>query len=105
MLFRIAFTAVVALGAIHHAPPPSCPPHPPPTENVAAQLAKFRPVNMPFDATAFPRAKYTWCESSSRLGNTSRAFTGARPIPQGLALYQSLANCPAEVIRTSITFS
>jgi hypothetical protein len=94
--FRIAFTAVVALGAIHDAPPPACPPHPPPTENVAAQLAKFRPVNMPFNTNGLSAREVRMVRKLIEAGQYLESIYWRQADPQGLALYQGLASCPTK---------
>ena len=93
MMFELRIVAI-ALAALNHAPPPPCPPHPPTTENVAAQLAKFRPVNMPFNTSGLSAREVSMVRKLVEAGQYLESIYWRQADPQGLALYQGLANCP-----------
>jgi hypothetical protein len=71
----------------------ACISHGPLTEDIGAQLAKFRRVNMPFSATGLsPREK----QMVNKLVEASRDLESIywrQSDPEGLALYQGLAGC------------
>lgn len=74
--------------------PPDCSNHPAPTENIAAQLAKFRPVQMPFSTTGLSIREVQMVRKLVEAGQYLESAFWRESDPQGLALYQALANCP-----------
>src|SRR5256714_7396510 len=76
--------------------PPSCSSHPAPTENIAAQLAKFRPVQMPFSTTGLSARETSMVRKLVEAGQYFESIYWRQADPQGLTLYKALANCPGE---------
>jgi hypothetical protein len=74
--------------------PPSCTSHPAPTENIAAQLAKFRPVQMPFSTAGLTTREVAMVRKLVEAGQDLESIFWRESDPEGLALYQALANCP-----------
>src|SRR5512141_2574244 len=74
----------------------TCTSHPAPTENIAAQLAKFRPVNMPFDTTGLSAREVSMARKLVEAGQYLESIYWRQSDPEGLALYKSLANCPGQ---------
>src|SRR3954471_1106653 len=72
----------------------SCSSHPAPTENLAAQLAKFRPVQMPFNTTGLSAREGAMVQKLVEAGQDLESIFWRQSDPQGLAIYQALANCP-----------
>ncbi|HEX3534352.1 MAG TPA: hypothetical protein VHT23_09030 [Gemmatimonadaceae bacterium] len=75
-------------------PPPSCSSHPAPTENIAAQLAKFRPVRMPFSTAGLSAKEVSMVRKLVEAGQDLESIFWRQSDPEGLALYKALANCP-----------
>ncbi len=73
---------------------PSCTSHPAPTENIAAQLAKFRPVQMPFSTAGLTTREVAMVRKLVEAGQDLESIFWRQSDPEGLALYQALANCP-----------
>ncbi|HVD60440.1 MAG TPA: hypothetical protein VNC11_06170 [Gemmatimonadaceae bacterium] len=76
-------------------PPPPCS-HPAVTENVAAQLAKFRPVNIPFNTSGLSAREVRMARKLVEASQYLESIFWRQADPQGLALYQALANCPGK---------
>src|SRR3954451_6164764 len=74
--------------------PPSCTNHPAPTENLAAQLAKFRPVQMPFSTTGLSTREVQMVRKLVEAGQYLESAFWRESDPEGLRLYQTLTNCP-----------
>jgi hypothetical protein len=74
--------------------PPSCTSHPAPTENIAAQLAKFRPVQMPFSTAGLSTPEVAMVRKLVEAGQDLESIFWRQSDPEGLALYQALGNCP-----------
>ena len=74
--------------------PPSCSSHPAPTENIAAQLAKFRPVRMPFSAAGLSAREVSMVRKLVEAGQYFESIFWRQSDPEGLTLYKALANCP-----------
>src|SRR4029079_16164964 len=74
--------------------PPDCSSHPAPTENIAAQLAKFRPVQMPFSTSGLSGREVQMVRKLVEAGKDLESIFWPQSDPAGLTLYQSLANCP-----------
>src|SRR3982751_6241019 len=72
----------------------SCSSHPAPTENLSAQLAKFRPVQMPFNTTGLSTREVQMVRKLVEAGQDLESIFWRQSDPQGLAIYQALANCP-----------
>jgi len=73
---------------------PSCSNHAAPTENLAAQLAKFRPVQMPFSTAGLSTREVQMVRKLVEAGQYLESAFWRESDPEGLRLYQSLANCP-----------
>ena len=77
---------------------PSLPPdysnHPAPTESIAAQLAKIRPVRMPFSTSGLSTREVQMVRKLVEAGRDLESIFWRQSDPQGLAIYQALANCP-----------
>jgi hypothetical protein len=71
----------------------SCTSHPAPTENIGAQLAKFRPVRMPFDTKGLTAREVQMVRKLVEAGQYLESAFWRESDPQGLAIYQALANC------------
>src|SRR4051812_15007542 len=76
------------------APQPTCSAHPAPTENLGAQLAKFRPVQMPFSTKGLSTREVQMVRKLVEAGQYLESAFWRESDPEGLALYQALANCP-----------
>ncbi|HXI98276.1 MAG TPA: hypothetical protein VNG73_04980 [Gemmatimonadaceae bacterium] len=74
--------------------PPTCTSHPAPTENIAAQLAKFRPVQMPFSTTGLTTREIQMVRKLVEAGQDLESVFWRQSDPEGLAIYQALAKCP-----------
>src|SRR3954466_8549863 len=72
----------------------SCSSHPAPTENLAAQLAKFRPVQMPFNTAGLSTREVAMVRKLVEAAQDLESIFWRQSDPQGLAIYQALANCP-----------
>ncbi len=75
--------------------PPNCSNHPAPTENIGAQLNKFRPVQMPFSTTGLSTREVQMVRKLVQAGQYLESAFWRESDPQGLALYQQLADCRA----------
>jgi hypothetical protein len=74
--------------------PPTCSSHPTPTENLASQLAKFRPVQVPFNTSGLSTREVQMVRKLVEAGQDLESIFWRQSDPQGLAIYQALANCP-----------
>jgi hypothetical protein len=72
----------------------SCSSHTAPTENLAAQLAKFRPVQMPFNTAGLSTREVAMVRKLVEAAQDLESIFWRQSDPQGLAIYQALANCP-----------
>ncbi|MDQ6769873.1 MAG: Zn-dependent hydrolase [Gemmatimonadota bacterium] len=73
--------------------PPSCSSHPAPTENIAAQLAKFRPIRMPFNTAGLSAREVRMVRKLVEAGQDFESIFWRQSDPEGLTLYKALANC------------
>ncbi|HST06755.1 MAG TPA: hypothetical protein VLJ83_01200 [Gemmatimonadaceae bacterium] len=73
---------------------PSCSSHPAPTENLGAQLAKFRPVQMPFSTAGLSTREVQMVRKLVEAGQYLESAFWRESDPEGLRIYQALANCP-----------
>jgi hypothetical protein len=73
---------------------PSCSNHPAPTENLGVQLAKFRPVRMPFSTTGLSTREVQMVRKLVEAGQYLESAFWRESDPEGLRIYQALANCP-----------
>src|SRR5256885_8204422 len=73
---------------------PSCSNHLAPTENLAAQLAKFRPVQMPFNTRGLSTREVAMVRKLVEAGQDLESIFWRQSDPEGLAIYQALTNCP-----------
>jgi hypothetical protein len=74
-------------------PVPTCSSHAAPTENIAAQLAKFRPVRMPFNTTGLSAREVRMVRKLVEAGQSLESIFWRQSDPEGLALYKALASC------------
>jgi hypothetical protein len=72
----------------------SCTNHPAPIENLGAQLAKFRQVQMPFSTTGLSTREVQMVRKLVEAGQYLESAFWRESDPQGLRIYQALANCP-----------
>ncbi len=80
-----------ASGTVESSAP--CSSHPASTENIAAQLAKFRPVQMPFSATGLSTREVQMVRKLVEAGQYFESIYWRQSDPEGLTLYKSLTNC------------
>jgi hypothetical protein len=71
----------------------TCTSHPQPTENVAAQLAKFRPVSVPFSTKGLSAREIKMVRKLVEAGRYLESIYWRQGDPEGLALYKGLAGC------------
>jgi len=103
-LLLVASVAIASIGATsaHHtsaagaatSSPPSCSSHPAQSENIAAQLAKFRPVRMRFSTAGLSPREVRMVHKLVEAGQDFESIFWRQADPEGLALYKALANCP-----------
>ena len=74
--------------------PPTCTSHPAPTENIAGQLAKFRPVQTPFSTGGLSTREDQMVRKLVEAGQDLESIFWRQSDPEGLTIYQALANCP-----------
>src|SRR5438105_3248223 len=74
---------------------PACSNHPVPTESIAAQLAKFRPVRMPFSTAGLSTREVRMVRKLVEAGQYLESAFWRESDPEGLRLYQALANRPS----------
>jgi hypothetical protein len=79
--------------------PPSCTSHPAPSEDLAAQLAKFRPVRTPFSTTGLSAREVRMVRKLVEAGQHLESIFWRQSDPAGLALYKSLARCSGNAER------
>jgi hypothetical protein len=79
-------------GAVSNSPP-TCSSHPAPAENIAAQLAKFRPVRMPFSTAGLSAREVRMVRKLVEAGQYFESIYWRQADPEGLTLYKALANC------------
>src|SRR6266480_586364 len=72
----------------------SCSNHPAPTENLAAQLAKFRPVQMPFSTNGLSSREVQMVRKLVEAGQYLESAFWRESDPEGLRIYQALTPCP-----------
>jgi hypothetical protein len=72
----------------------SCSNHPQPTENVVAQLAKFRPVQMPFSTNRLSSREVQMVRKLVEAGQYLESAFWRESDPVGLRIYQALTPCP-----------
>lgn len=90
----LAAAAAALLGAAPSpATRPDCPTLPVPTEDIAAQLARFRPVKMPFSTTGLSAREIRMVRKLVDAGQALESIYWRQSDPGGLALYQSLMSC------------
>src|SRR4051812_30293273 len=70
--------------------------HPATTENVSAQLAKFRPVRMPFSTAGLSSREIRMVRKLVEAGQYLESIYWRQSDPEGLALYKALARCSAK---------
>jgi hypothetical protein len=75
---------------------PSCSSHPAATENIGLQLAKFRPVQMPFSTAGLSAREVRMVRKLVEAGQYLESIYWRQADPEGLTLYKALANCQRE---------
>jgi hypothetical protein len=73
---------------------PNCSNHPAPTENLGIQLAKFRPVRMPFSTNGLSTREVQMVRKLVEAGQYLESAFWRESDPEGLRIYQALTNCP-----------
>jgi hypothetical protein len=71
----------------------TCTSHPQPTEDVSAQLAKFRPVSVPFSTRGLSPREVKMVRKLVDAGRYLESIYWRQSDPEGLALYKGLAGC------------
>src|SRR6476661_2384178 len=71
----------------------ACISHGKPTEDIGAQLAKFRQVNMPFAAAGLSTREKQMVNKLVEASRDLESIYWRQSDPEGLALYQGLAGC------------
>ncbi len=101
ILVAIAGASLGVVPAIHPVGPnnlaagaPSCSSHAAPTENIAAQLAKFRPVRVPFYTRGLSAREVKMVRKLVEAGRYLESIYWRQSDPAGLRLYTALAGCP-----------
>jgi hypothetical protein len=72
---------------------PSCSNQPAPTENLAVQLAKFRPVRMPFSTNGLSTREVQMVRKLVEAGQYLESAFWRESDPDGLRIYQALTSC------------
>src|SRR3954464_9418039 len=72
----------------------SCSSPPASTENLAAQLAKFRPVRMPFNTTGLSTREVQMVRKLVEAGQDLESIFWRQSDPQAPVIYKARANCP-----------
>ena len=73
---------------------PTCSAHPAPVEDIAAQVAKFRPVQMPFSTSGLSVREVSMVRKLVEAGQYLESIYWRQSDPEGLTLYNALADCP-----------
>lgn len=101
LLIAVAGASLAAIPAPHSptpkfsmSPAPTCSAHPAPTENIGAQLAKFRPVRMPFATRGLSAREVKMVRKLVEAGQYLESIYWRQSDPEGLMLYNALAGCP-----------
>ena len=101
LLIAVAGASFAAIPAPHSPTPkfsmssaPTCSTHPAPTENIGAQLAKFRPVRMPFATRGLSAREVKMVRKLVEAGQYLESIYWRQSDPEGLTLYNALAGCP-----------
>jgi hypothetical protein len=101
LLLAVAGASLAAITAPHPptpkfsmSPAPTCSAHPAPTENIGAQLAKFRPVRMPFATRGLSAREVKMVRKLVEAGQYLESIYWRQSDPEGLTLYNALAGCP-----------
>jgi hypothetical protein len=71
----------------------TCSNHPAATGNIGAQLARFRPVQMRFDTRGLSSREVQMVRKLVEAGQYLESAFWRESDPEGLAVYQALANC------------
>src|SRR6266540_75928 len=100
VLVTVTAASLGLLSAVNHAnddnlvtAAPSCSAHAAPTENIAAQLAKFRPVSVPFSTRGLSAREVKMVRKLVEAGQYLESIYWRQSDPAGLTLYQTLAGC------------
>src|SRR4051812_46611118 len=93
-LTALFIAALAASAAPLDAQQYSCTNHPAPTENLGVQLAKFRPVKMPFSTSGLSAREVRMVRKLVEAGQYLESAFWRESDPDGLRIYQALANCP-----------
>jgi hypothetical protein len=76
---------------------PTCATHPAPSEDLGAQLAKFRPVQTPFSTTGLSAREVRMVRKLVEAGQQFESIYWRQSDPAGLALYQALRTCTGKI--------
>lgn len=77
----------------------TCVRHEKPDENIAAQLAKFRRVDMPYTAAGLSKREQELVQKLVEASKYLESIYWRQSDPEGLALYQGLAGCTSTADR------
>jgi hypothetical protein len=96
-LFGIAALADTSFAQVMTVPPASlssaCIAHPKPNENIAAQLAKFRHIDIPFSTTGLSAREVKLVQTLVEASRYIESIFWRQSDPEALRLYQGLASC------------
>ena len=93
-LAALAVSLLVALPSA--AQKSTCTSHPKAAENIAAQLAKFRPVQMPYSTAGLSAREQRLVQKLVEASRYIESIYWRQGDPEGLALYKSLAGCASQ---------
>jgi hypothetical protein len=104
-LLIAALATSIAITPRHASPQPNsnqtaqhtCSNHPAPTEDLAAQLAKFRPVRMPFSTRWLSVREVRMVGKLVDAGQYLESAFWRESDPEGLRIYQALTSCSGTV--------
>src|SRR5207237_8081577 len=71
----------------------ACISHGPPTEDIGAQLSKFRRVDMPFSAARLSSREQRMVNKLVEASRDLESIYWRQSDPEGLALYEGLTGC------------
>jgi hypothetical protein len=99
-LFGIAALADTSFAQVMTVPPASlssaCIAHPKPNENIAAQLAKFRHIDIPFSTTGLSAREVKLVQTLVEASRYIESIFWRQSDPEALRLYQGLASCTSK---------
>src|SRR5690348_791618 len=98
-LIRLAGCCLPLLITFPAAAQTSCPPHPAATENISAQLAKFRRVDLPYSTAGLSAREQKLVQKLVEAARYIDNIYWRQGDPEGLALYNKLAGCTSQADR------